>query len=115
MSSASSDTSESESELSLPVTSYHRRNNDVEQEEETADAGDESSSGEEDDFDDYAYDGEPLADQEWIDNYRRERVQHQREMEMFQRRLNGSEPLHAWWVDIIARRFDVVPLSFRIT
>ncbi|XP_065068882.1 uncharacterized protein LOC135694120 [Rhopilema esculentum] len=42
------------------------------------------------------YMDEPLADDEWIKNYNRERREEEQQIEKLNRRLNGTEPLATW-------------------
>ena len=42
------------------------------------------------------YVGEPLADEEWLQNYNRERREEEDRQERLIRCLDGTEPLNAW-------------------
>lgn len=43
-----------------------------------------------------AYGEEPLADEAWLDNYRRETEHERREIQEFTRRLQGEVVLNSW-------------------
>ena len=42
------------------------------------------------------YMGEPLADEEWLQNYNRERREEGERLDRLGRRLDGTEPLNEW-------------------
>ncbi len=42
------------------------------------------------------YDGEPIADEEWVSRYKREREIERSRLDVFEERLNGSVPTSTW-------------------
>ena len=99
MSRASSDfdseSSDSEPELSLPVTSYHRRG-EQEAEVEGSEIPHDDPRQEENESQLGAYSNEPIADDAWLQEYNRAREVNGNFLVELQQRLDGSVSRDSW-------------------
>ena len=85
---------DSDEELSPPVTSYHLRDLEVEENAEE----NEPEPSEEDDDQPTPYSEEPLADDDWLERYRERRVRENDQSEQYRERLDGRNETRLWYV-----------------
>ena len=87
-----SEDSESEpDELSEAVTSYHR----IYQREAEVEIDEQQEQSDDEDLPE-AYEGEPIADEQWLAEYRRNVAENVREMTELQRRFDAIEQVELW-------------------